>query len=556
MIEFVKKIAITLFVLWFTNLNAQEFELKVTCIEKKDSLVLAKFQDVNKFTDALSLEKSFDNLIKKIQLAGYIDVQLLKSDIQNKEFIKVISLEKKYETILLTIKNNDITLENVLNSINIKKQTSVDFINIENYLLDISMQLDRLGYTFAVVKLNNLQKKENQIVGELDITLNEKRTISSFVIKGYTAFPVNYLKNISKKYSKKSFSKENVEKLYTELNTFRFSRQTKYPEILFTTDTTSVYLYLEKVKSNRFDGFMGITSNKEGKTILNGYLDLQLMNSFNRGEKISVYWKNNGEDQKTFSMAIELPYVLKTPFGLKGNLKLFTQDQTFQNTRLSTDLGYYFNFYSKLFIGYESNQSNDIQNSNNSVKSFKNSFWNTSFEYKSYLSKNQAIENISSFIKIGFGKRNALNQNSPQQNIEWLFEKNIWLHAKHIFNVRAENFLLLSNTYLVNELYRFGGINSIRGFNENSLQASQTHNLLTEYRFYFAPNSFIHSIIDYGYLNDKTTNQATTLKSFGIGLGLFTKNGVMRLIYANGSTNNQSVDINNSIVHVGFKSSF
>ena len=50
----------------------------------------------------------------------------------------------------------------------------------------------------------------------------------------------------------------------------------------------------------------------------------------------------------------------------------------------------------------------------------------------------------------------------------------------YIFNLNYKNSIYLKNStqllnsenYLTNELFRFGGINSIRGFNENSIDAS------------------------------------------------------------------------------------
>lgn len=105
-------------------------------------------------------------------------------------------------------------------------------------------------------------------------------------------------------------------------------------------------------------------------------------------------------------------------------------------------------------------------------------------------------------------------------------------------------------------MYRFGGINSIRGFNENSLQANAFASLLTEYRYVVAPSIYIHSIMDFGYYQDQTTNNSGQLLGLGLGFGLLTKNGLFHLIYANGSTNEQQIKLSNSIIHISFKAKF
>jgi hemolysin activation/secretion protein len=105
-------------------------------------------------------------------------------------------------------------------------------------------------------------------------------------------------------------------------------------------------------------------------------------------------------------------------------------------------------------------------------------------------------------------------------------------------------------------LHRFGGINSIRGFNENSLQANLFTSLLTEYRYVLTPGIYAHTIIDYGYFQDKTSDNSGSLLGLGFGFGLLTKTGLFNIVYANGSTKDQAIKLSNSIVHISFKTNF
>jgi hemolysin activation/secretion protein len=133
---------------------------------------------------------------------------------------------------------------------------------------------------------------------------------------------------------------------------------------------------------------------------------------------------------------------------------------------------------------------------------------------------------------------------------------NFYLNNKNVINIKSQNFYLQSDEYIINELYRFGGINSIRGFNENSLQANLFSSILTEYRYVFSPSIYIHSIIDYAYFQDKTTNSKGNLLGLGFGFGVLTKNGLLNLVYANGSIKDQAIKFSNSIVHVSLKANF
>ena len=133
---------------------------------------------------------------------------------------------------------------------------------------------------------------------------------------------------------------------------------------------------------------------------------------------------------------------------------------------------------------------------------------------------------------------------------------NFYLNNKNVFNIKSQNYYLQSDEYIINELYRFGGINSIRGFNENSLQGNMFSSVLTEYRYILSPSMYVHTIIDYAYFQDKTTNLKGNLIGIGFGFGILTKNGLLNLIYANGSTKDQAINFSNSIVHISLKTTF
>ena len=113
---------------------------------------------------------------------------------------------------------------------------------------------------------------------------------------------------------------------------------------------------------------------------------------------------------------------------------------------------------------------------------------------------------------------------------------------------------------MINELFRFGGFNSIRGFTENSLQAYFTTSILTEYRYLLSSNLYMHSILDYCVYKNKSgaeqRDETENLLGIGLGFGLQTKNGLLKLAIANGNTKKQSLNINNTIIHISYNVKF
>jgi len=524
-------------------------------IENKiiDSIGYAK-----KHTDFKSVADENNSFYNKLIKKGYNDCQFSEVIKENDStFSYKYALGKKinYARIYIGIKNQ----ENVPPYYTLKNDTlTIPFEETENFLNSVLKKMESNGYSMARVKLINLENKNNTIAAELSITREAQRQLNGIVINGYDKFPVSHKKNILRLYRNKVFNQKNLDKLYNDFEKFRFVKQSKYPEILFTKDSTKVYVYLEKSKPNSFDGYIGFTNDEERQLVLSGYVDLVLQNILNSGEKFSLYWKSDGKDQKTFNLGLELPYIFKSPIGLKTELNIFKQDSTFQNTRTNFELGYYFNYSTRLYLGYQSTESSDIQNVNTTnLSDFDNSYLTAALEFVDFKNEDFLFPEKTNFsLKLGTGKRDSKLISDHQFFSSLNIKHNLYLNQKNIINVKSQNFYLQSGNYIVNELSRFGGINSIRGFNENSLQGNTFTSLLTEYRYVLAPTLYIHTIIDYGYLQDETTNSRDNLLGLGFGFGLLSKNGLFNIVYANGSTNNQAVKLSNSIVHISFKASF
>jgi hypothetical protein len=254
----------------------------------------------------------------------------------------------------------------------------------------------------------------------------------------------------------------------------------------------------------------------------------------------------------------ELPYLFETPFALRGNLNIFKQDSTFQNTRTNIELGYYFNYNTRAYLGYSSMESNDIQNTNSlSLNDFENKFYTLSLEYF-YPNRTDFLfpEKIRANIKSGTGNRVSNFDNNRQFFVSTEAFNNFYLNQKNIIHLKFQGYYLESDSYIISELYRFGGINSIRGFTENSLQANLFSGIMAEYRYVLAQTLYVHSITDFGYFQDQASGFNNRLLGLGFGLGLYTNGGLFNLVYANGSTDGQEIKLSNSIVHISFKASF
>ncbi len=550
--------------IFFISLNSfgQSFRLKIIGKNDSQTKTIDSIGYNNKFDNAKSVVDETKLFSEKIVKIGFLESELLESKKQNDStFLYQYNLGSKTESIHIYI-GKDFETKN-WSLYDVKKDTLIlPFSESEAFLNSTLKKLELKGFSMAKVKLVNIKKHTNYITADLNVTSDKKRQLNDIVFNGYDKFPEGHKNNLKRLYKKRVFNQDNLEKLYKDIAQYRFVKQTKYPEILFTKDSTKVFVYVEKAKANNFDGFIGFSNDENKKVIFTGYLDLTLNNVMNSGEKLALYWKSNGQDQKTFNLGVEIPYVFKSPIGLKAQLNIFKQDSTFQNTQTAIDLGYYFNYNTRFYLGYQSAESSDIKNLNTATLSdYKNKFYTSNFEFIDYNPEGSGVDFLfpekSNFnIKIGTGKRDSKFQNNSQFFGSVNLKHNFYLNNKNIINIKSQNFYLQSDEYIINELYRFGGINSIRGFNENTLQGNLFSSILSEYRYVLSPSIYLHSIMDYAYFQDKTTNLKGNLLGLGFGFGILTKNGLLNLVYANGSTKDQAIKLSNSIVHISLKATF
>jgi hypothetical protein len=540
------------------NSFGQQLYLKIIGNNELQTKTIDSIGYIKSFNDAKGVLDETNLFSKKLSQVGFLEHQLIENKkVNDSTFLYLYNIGAKTNFIHIYIGKN-LELSN-WNLNTIKNDTlKLPFGESEAFLNHAIKKLETAGFSMAKVQLKNLKKHSNFVTASLSITSDKKRQLNDIVINGYDKFPEGHKNNLKRLYKKRIFNQTNLDKLYKDISQFQFVKQTKYPEILFTKDSTKVFVYVEKAKSNSFDGFIGFTNNENRKLIFNGYLDLTLNNAMNSGEKLELYWKSNGQDQKTFRVGAEIPYVFKSPIGMKVQLNIFKQDSTFQNTQTAIDFGYYFNYNTRLYLGYQSAESSDIKNSNTLLLSdFTNKFYTSNFEFIAYKEDDFLFPEKSNInIKIGTGTRNSKFQSNNQFFGSLNVSHNFYLNQKNIINIKSFNYYLQSDEYITNELYRYGGINSVRGFNENSLQGNLFSSLLTEYRLVLSPSIYLHSIMDYAHFQDKTTNLNGNLLGLGFGFGLLTKNGLFNFVYANGSTKDQAIQLSNSVVHVSLKATF
>jgi len=542
----------------FYTANSQELELKIVPKDSLNNLVLKSIDYAQIHLTEKSLISEIDSVSFQLQKRGYLNNHLEEFKQNDSIYTAHYTIGDKTDLLKVYYDTGIIPKDIIRSRVTTINEeyftTTIDQVSL--ILNEIVNYLESNGNTFAEVSLKNLITVEVGFEAKLSINNLKNRSIDNIVVKGYSKFPKSFIKHYLNLQKGTIFNSNKITQISDAINSLAFVSEIKPPEILFTKDSTSIYLYLQKNKSNVFDGLIGFSTNKKGKLEFNGHFDLALNNAFNGGESIALKWKSNGEDQKLFSLKLEIPFIFNSNITPEMSFNIYKQDTTFLNTKASIDLKYILNPQTIVAAKYQSENSNDLTttDSQSSIREFKNNFYGVSFEKNIFDTKRNYQNKFFFRLDAIWGNRTLISEslNTDQSKYELTTFYNWSLNQKNSIFIQNHSALLISDELFTNELFRIGGTNSIRGFNEQSIFTSSHTILNLEYRYYLYNSSYLFSITDFAYVNNDLLNNDTQLYSFGIGYEYKLKSGVINLSYALGKEADIPIDIDNSRFHIKF----
>lgn len=553
-----------IFILYASILCSQNLQLKVIGFDDNETSIISQYNSKTTFDSYKELKLTVSKIENTLRQNGYINIQLLSiTNSKNNLYIAQIALKNKIENVVLYINPTfqSKSYFSKLNIDNLKNNTfEVPYLALEKQLIKYNKIISETGQPFSTLQLSDVkQKNKTTLSANLIFTTQEKnRQLNKIIIKGYDKFPKSYLKRFLKIQKNITFNLSSINKKTLQLNNLSFASQTKPAEILFTKDSTHLYIYLKKTPSNNFDGFIGFTTNEQtNKLEFNGYLNLQLVNNLNYGESLYLDYKSDESEQKNFNLIANLPYLFKTPIGLEASLNITKRDSSFINTKQKASLFYQLNDKTILYAGIETAESSHLSDNLENIEDYSSNFLKLRYQFRQ-LQNEAPLFKIKTEIntEFGVGKRQTTSNNQNQNFIDFNGSHIFNLNNKNSFYIKSIIQLILSENYLENELFRFGGVNTIRGFTENSLIANSIYILNTEYRYKLSNSIFVNSVIDIARFKNDNLNQKENLYGFGFGFGILTNAGLLRFIYANGKTEQTPFNFSNSKIHISLKATF
>ena len=539
------------------NIIANTYNLK-NKLDIVDDNYFIIIDSINNDVNNLELTKKIDS----IRNQGYFKLEIVeKIKIDSLKYKIKIDLNQKFENIYLLDKGSMINFKDQkIKIINDERHYQIKINQLEGFLTKTSEDIANKGYPFNKVQLIDIKSYDQiNLYATVNIELNQKRKTDKIIVKGYENFPKAFTKHYLRYSTKDDFNLEEIKKKGEEIQKLGFVRQVKDPEVLFKKDSTITYLYLEKVKNNSFDGFIGFATNEENRKLdINGYMDIRLNNSLNYGEQININYKSTNDSDRFLKTNIIAPYIFNTPFALELNLDLTKKDSAYTKDKQSVGISYLINNKHNVSFHISSlNSTSSLEIANELIKDYKSNFKKIKYDFKK-VNFNDKLIPIKFLTSVEYSSGNRKdNSGTYNQNIYLVRAfNNFNVTEKSIIYINVESFLLNSNNYYLNEMLLFGGINSIRGFEENSIATNKMFLINSEFRFKLNNDIYINSIIDSAYYENIIENNSINIYGVGFGLNINTKSGVFRINYANGIRKGQDIDLKLSKIHLSFSNIF
>lgn len=556
-------IYILIFLAGFQGAQAQDqtLQIKLNSAENQDLLSLEKSTKITAEKEALDQE--INSFVKKIELMGYLSSRL--DSLVNKDSLWIAYIDPGMRVNHININYNQIP-QTILSQKELKlyakeltdKTIRIPFSELSMFMQSLVDLFEAKGNSFVQFSLEDIELIDNEASATLVMNLNRQRHVDKVVIKGYENFPKNYLDHELNLTIGSVFNKEKIETVSRSVNNLSFAEEVKPPEILFTNDSTIIYLYLKKKKSNQFDGIIGFASKENDDGLeFNGYLDLAINNIFNSGETIALFWKNNGNDRQRFYLETEIPYLFNLPLSPKLNFELYRQDSTFSNTRAHISLSYNMMGKGQIAAQLNTENSNDLTNGTSTgISSYSNIFYGISYAFKKLSTDPLFPVTFNVDLSALAGTRKNEGKSTSQSKFLLLAHYLYAINNKNYLFIQNSSGLLNSDDYFENELFRFGGIYNLRGVNEESIFASAYTVFNLEYRFKPNLSSYFYTITDFSYSENNLTQTNTNVISFGLGYAFQTKAGILNLSYALGKFDQEPISFDNSKIHIKIVSKF
>lgn len=564
----------------------------------QDSMVEHSLNELQtNFTDREACLLYINRLPALLQAKGYITASLDSMYVDSTFANVFLFTGRKYQWKTLNV---DAIEPALLNSIGYRDRlfTSqvVSFGNVQQLQQRLLQWLENNGYPFASLRLDSVVLEGDRITAQMKLDKGPLYHIDSIRVFGNVNIRNQFLQRYLEMPAGTIFRRNQLQQISQRILQLPYLQEEDPWNISMLGTGAILNLYLKPRKSSQLSGLVGfLPANDQlggNRMLVTGDFNLQLRNSFGMGEALGVTWQQIQVQSPRLQLRYEQPFMFGSAFGSNLHFELFKKDSSFLNLNFRAGVQYAFGGNRSGRVFYHSFSTTLLTIDSMLIRSTRRlpdqidqrttqlgmdyEWFNTDYRFNPRkgselrfigmagirtIRVNNNISSISDPLQPGktFGSLyDSLNMRATTLRMT--------LQAAHFFKTGKQTTLktgiqagwVASPLIFRNELFQMGGFKTLRGFDEESIFASQYGIFTTEYRLLTGLNSYLFAFADLGWVRNNSKIANTTHRFLGSGLGISFENkaGVFNLAFAFGKRNDQSVNLRQSKIHFGYVNFF
>ena len=558
------------------------------------------------FTDSTAARIFFKNIILESRQKNFLEISCDSVFVLQKKIFAKIYLGKKIKNIFIDIKNLKTKCVNdekiIFTSYGL---IAITVSEIEKLEKKIIKWYNNNGYPFAKLELVLKNYSSDSLIFLGTLENNKYFILDSVYFKNPTlnraamysiAEPVKKIVAPLKKGM--AFNQDLINNVTDRINASGYSKELK-PSLIdfFETGRANIQYFLESKRDLRFSGLIGIqpTTSLDGSTQFQITLDAQfdMFNYWNWGERVSARFDNLRAESPHLQLNLEMPFIPNVPFGVNAAFNLYKRDSAYIETNTKFGIVAPLDFFSKVELQVNIfSASNLIIDKSTVLRSRQlpanldvtNTFINFIYEYKKLDYPPNPYKGFIFNFKIGLGQR-SVSKNADilrlrdtadtKYSFESLYdtvtlkttilkpefhtEYYLPLARRATLKWQLDGAALLgTNQWGTSELFRLGGNRLQRGFDEESLLATQFALSTLELRVLTGKNTYLMGFYDFGAYRNNSRISNDTYFATGVGLGahIDSKAGIFSVTFGVGKFQNTDFDFGRIKTHFGYVSRF
>jgi outer membrane protein assembly factor BamA len=478
----------------------------------------------------------------------------------------------------------------------------LDMGQIKNLQENLLGRLEEEGYPFSGVRLDSIQLEEGVFSAHLVVDRGPLYKIDSISNLGTVNLSRVFLQRYLDIAPGSIYKRSTLAAISSRIGQLSFVKEQQPWSLTRLGTGAIVNVYLVPQKSNQINVLLGLLPSNSfvansyeaprAKLQLTGEATVNLKNALGKGETIGLNWQQLQLNSPRLNLLYDQSFLWGSPFGIRFQFDLFKKDTSFVTINLQVGSSFKLGTGKSGTLFLQRQSSNLVAVDTGAVSKFRQlpsaadlQLTSLGVQLEGYTT-NYRLNPVrgnewqlhltagTRTIKKNNGILKLKDQQDPDFDYSKLYDSlqlnsyqfRVRSSAAHFFPLTGVSTLRIgvdagwvySPRLFRNELFQIGGYKLLRGFDEESIYASQYLVSGLEYRYLVGRNSRFYAFLDAGWVRNSATVQLATTKylSAGLGMTLETKGGVFNIAVAAGKRSDLDLSLKQAKLHFGYVNYF